>query len=191
VSGGFEFKVPLPLDGTSAPQSAFLSFWVNFGSNWSWGADSLAAGKLPGFCGGACPTGTNVASGNGYSARFMWRSGGGEVLAYAVSPSGSEGADIPSNNPPGGWSYQKSGWQHLGLEVDINTGANKDGSLKVWFNADPNAAPTFSHGNIQWYTNFPGGVGWFMFSTFYGGNSPSDGPPHTTTASFADFQVCY
>jgi hypothetical protein len=188
VSGGFEFKVPLP--NGSAQSSAYLSYWIEFDPGWSWG-NSLAAGKLPGFCGGNCPSGATVANGMGYSARFMWRSGGGEVLAYAVSPSGSTGADIPSSNPPGGWTFAKSGWQHIGLEVEMNTGTNADGSVKVWYNADPNGTPTFSHGNIEWYKSFPGGVGWFQFSTFFGGDTASDGPPTDVTAHFADFQVCY
>src|SRR4029434_11179213 len=51
TEGGLVFRAPLPQGNTIA--SVLLSYWLKFDKDFDW----VKGGKLPGLCGGECPTG--------------------------------------------------------------------------------------------------------------------------------------
>src|SRR5262249_39105705 len=62
--------------------SICLSYWLKFADGFKWNK----GGKLPGLCGGDCPSG-GAPTNNGWSMRYMWRIyGAGEEYAYVIPP---------------------------------------------------------------------------------------------------------
>ena len=95
-TGGIEFHGQLP---GSAHEGLFLSYWLRFDPQFPW----VRGGKLPGLCGGTCPSGgADVTGIGGWSMRYMWRTGGaGEQYAY-VLPARAYGTELDLSS----WSFR-------------------------------------------------------------------------------------
>ena len=186
LEGGLNFRLPLP--DKKVLTSVVLSYWVKFEPGFAW----VKGGKLPGLCGGACPTGGRSVGPDRFSVRYMWRRGGeATVYAYITHPPNREyGRDLGA----GAWRWQADGrWHRVEEELVLNTGNDNDGVIRVWYDRKPGAPPTFERKDVRFYdrTRHPdAGIDTFIFSTFHGGNDGSWSPPKEVTASFADFQVC-
>jgi hypothetical protein len=186
--GGFEFLAPLP--GGSSLTSVLVSYWLKFDSTFQW----VKGGKLPGVCGGDCPTGGAPVTGAGFSMRYMWRSGGsGEQYAYVSSasapPDGSYGRELGL----GSWKFTAGTWHHIQEEIILNSGTNTDGISRVWYDKAPTATPDFEETDIQYMdrtANPNVGIDRFRFSTFFGGHDGSWATPVTTYTYFAAIQIC-
>jgi hypothetical protein len=178
--GGLEFKVRLP--GASSSSRVVLSYWLRFAPNFPW----MRGGKLPGLCGGTCPSGGAVVSGfGGWSLRGMWRPRGlGEEYAY-ILPAQAYGTELGL----GAWTFTAGQWQHLTQEVVLNTGEAANGAARVWFDVDPSRAPTFEATGLT-YRRDKTRVDTLFFSTFFGGHDASWATPVDTYVDFADFIVC-
>jgi hypothetical protein len=75
----------------------------------------------------------------------------------------------------------------------MNTAANSDGSVQLWYDQPPTATPNMDVQGLGMIdrTQFPmNSVGQFMFSTFFGGHDNTWGPATDVNAYFADIQVC-
>jgi hypothetical protein len=178
--GGLEFKARLAAG--SAAQSIYLSYWLRFGPNFQW----IKGGKLPGVCGGSCPSGGAPVTGRGgWSMRFMWRPGGaGEEYAY-ILPARTYGTELGL----GKWTFSTGVWHRIGLEVILNSGEAANGVSRVWFDADPSAEPTFEAKELM-YRRDDTPADTIFFSTFFGGHDATWSTPVDTFVDFANFVVC-
>ncbi len=178
--GGLEFKAHLPSQGTS--RSIFLSYWVRFAPNFQW----VKGGKLPGVCGGTCPSGGAAVSGyDGWSMRMMWRAGGaGEEYAY-ILPAQAYGTELGL----GTWRFSSGEWSRVAQEVVLNTNGAANGASRVWFDVDPALAPTFEAKNLTYRRdNTPADT--VFFSTFFGGHGAEWATPVDTFVDFSRFVAC-
>jgi hypothetical protein len=178
--GGLEFKAHLP--GGAGPRSPFLSYWLKFAPNFQW----IKGGKLPGLCGGTCPSGGAAVSGyDGWSMRLMWRPGGaGEEYGY-ILPAQPYGTELGL----GAWNFTTGEWHRVAQELVLNTAGAPDGVSRVWFDTDPTLAPTFEAKNLS-YRRDSTPADTLFFSTFFGGHGADWSTPVDTFVDFAKFVVC-
>ncbi len=178
--GGAEFKVSLPKTGSAS--SIFLSYWLRFDSSFQW----VLGGKLPGVCGGRCPTGGALVTGEGgWSVRTMWRpSGAGELYAY-ILPARAWGTELGL----GAWTFATGQWHRMAEELILNTDGQDNGRSRVWYDAEPTSAPTFEATNLAFRRDSTGPTT-LLFSTFFGGHDVSWATPVDTFIDFARFVVC-
>jgi hypothetical protein len=175
--GGFEFRASLP-----PLESLVLGYWVRFAENFPW----VKGGKLPGICGGTCPSGGKVVTGyEGWSLRLMWRPRGeGEEYAY-ILPAQDYGTELGK----GTWTFTAGEWHHVAVEIVLNAGGAANGRSRVWYDADPDGPPTFEATGLTFRLDqTPADT--LFFSTFFGGHDVSWATPVDTYADFAGFVVC-
>jgi hypothetical protein len=178
--GGLEFKAHLPMGGASG--SIFVSYWLRFAPNFQW----VKGGKLPGLCGGSCPSGGAVVSGyGGWSMRLMWRPGGaGEQYAY-ILPAHAYGTELGL----GAWRFTTGEWHHVAQELVLNTDGLPNGASRVWFDVDPAGDPTFEAKSLT-YRRDDTPADTLLFSTFFGGHDADWATPVDTFIDFSNFVVC-
>lgn len=154
-------------------QQYYISYWLRFSENFSWGTTS-EGGKLPGLAAGDRCSGCVVCNGsNGFTTRLMWRAGGKLVLyLYHMDKANLCGDDHPLQLSPGQDFYAKRGeWIKITERVKINTANNHDGEVEVWVNDEP----AIFKKDIKFVTN-GSLIDYFYFSTFHGGNDPGWSP---------------
>jgi hypothetical protein len=177
--GGLEFTAALPSPGVDR---IFLSYWIRFADGFQW----IRGGKLPGLCGGTCPSGGADVSGfGGWSMRYMWRPGGdGEQYAYVLPPK-AYGTELGL----GAWTFTKGSWHRIAEELLLNSNGAANGISRVWYDADLSRSPTFEEANMTFRRDATPATTVF-FSTFFGGHDSSWATPVDTFVDFADFVVC-
>jgi len=162
-----------------------LEYRVRFSADFDW----VKGGKLPGLGGGTTPTGGRFDP-DGFTARYMWRTGGRLVVYLYWAGQGS--ADRETGRQYGvdldcGLTMERGRAYVLRQRVTLNTPGRPDGVLEVWvdgvavlrrddllFRDQPDK---------QWQ------IDRFMFSTFHGGNDPTWAPAHDCTVQFDAFTV--
>ena len=176
---GSSSRRPCRDEGSSGPISPY---WIRFDDHFDW----VRGGKLPGLCGGTCPSGGADVSGvDGWSMRYMWRPGGkGEQYAY-VLPARPYGTELGL----GSWKFTTGGWHHIAEELVLNTNGAPNGASRVWYDADPSGPPTFEETNMTFRRDATPATTLF-FSTFFGGHDSSWATPADTFVDFADLLVC-
>lgn len=177
--GGLEFKVRLPDTGARA---VYLSYRLRFAPNFPW----AKGGKLPGICGGSCPSGGAPVTGyGGWSMRLMWRGGAaGEQYAY-ILPAKEYGTELGL----GSWHFAAGDWHRVVQQITLNTPGAADGGSRVWYDADPAGGPTFEAEGLTYrLDDTPADT--LFFSTFFGGHGPEWTTPVDTYVDFAEFVVC-
>ena len=177
--GGLELKAQWP---GHERNHVFMSYWIRFDERFEW----VRGGKLPGFCGGRCPSGGALVTGEGgWSVRSMWRpEGQGEEYAY-ILPAHEYGTELGL----GAWHFQTGKWHRVAQEIVLNTGALPNGVLRVWYDADVSGAPTFEARDLTFrHDETP--VDALFFSTFFGGHDATWATPNDTFIDFARFSVC-
>ncbi|MBA7528342.1 hypothetical protein ES705_20525 [subsurface metagenome] len=169
-----------------AREEYYVSYWLRFSNNFSWGSDN-EGGKLPGLSGGERCSGGAICDGtNGFTARFMWRKDGKAVLyLYHLDKPGKYGEDYDLINPEKETIYFPKGeWVHIIERVKINSGSNKDGEVQVWFNGEE----VLHIDNLRFVLNGDK-VDVFYFSTFHGGNDDTWSPQNDSYIWFDDIVV--
>jgi hypothetical protein len=159
-------------------EHVFLRYFVRFPADF----DFVKGGKLPGFYGGSQISGGHIPDGtNGFSTRFMWRTGGqGEVYAYLPSST-----RFGSSLGRGSWSFARGKWQCIEQELKLNTPGEPNGFVHVWLDGEP----VFQTEQLLFRTAASLRVEGVFFSTFFGGGDASWAPPSDTYADFAAFAV--
>jgi len=154
----------------------FLRYFVRFAPDF----DFVKGGKLPGLYGGTRISGGNVPDGtDGFSTRFMWRTGGaGEVYAYMPS-SQRFGTSLGRGN----FQFSPGKWHCVEQELKLNTPGQLDGEVRAWLDS----APVFEQGQLLFRSVADLRIEGVFFSTFFGGGDPSWAPPRDTHADFAAF----
>jgi hypothetical protein len=175
--GGFEFRARLP-----PLESLYFAYWLRFAPNFPW----VKGGKLPGVCGGSCPSGGKLVTGlGGWSMRLMWRpQGQGEEYAY-ILPARDYGTELGL----GAWRFSAGDWHRIVVQIVLNTPGRDDGASRVWYDADPQGPPTFEASGLT-FRNDRTPADALFFSTFFGGHDETWATPVDTYAEFAGFVVC-
>jgi len=157
--GGTEFLV---ISGTRPHSGMSLSYQLRFSDNF----DFCKGGKLPGLFGGRRWSGGNIPNGtDGFSTRYMWRTGGqGELYLYIP---GLVDSGLSVSAP--GWTFERGRWHTLEQRVDMNTPNLQDGRVRVWLDKKL----LLERDDIRFRTTQHLGIEGIAFSTFFGGGDPS------------------
>ncbi|MFE4634477.1 polysaccharide lyase [Streptomyces sp. NPDC056773] len=152
----------------------YVSQWVKFGENFSWGT-VYNAGKVGiGLAGGASCSGGQVCDGtNGFSSRFIWRLSTGEAALYYyhMGHEGQYGDYVTLQQNGSTVHWPKGEWVNVVQRVKVNTvtagQANPDGEIEVFYNGKPAAKVTglrFVTNDDQvdraYFSSFAGGATW-------------------------------
>ena len=160
-----------------------LSYQVSFADNFDW----VKGGKLPGlFLGNPGASGGRYST-EGASVRIMWRANG-DAEAYVYLPIGvtqpssyNSTTHIIHNDDKGDslWRglFKLSKKMVNTILISIDT---TKGSLNVMINGVGKSC------SVNWSQLNVSGI---VFDTFFGGNDSSWATPHTTYASFSNFQL--
>ncbi|MBD3267407.1 hypothetical protein GF373_12125 [bacterium] len=173
--GGGQFLVSLP-----HAQDYWLTYDVKFSENF----DFKRGGKLPGLTsGGSKYTGGNIPTkGDGWSARYMWRSEGGVMIyLYYVDMPGKWGQGLILNKV----KFIPGQWHRLTQHIQVNTPGKYNGMIEVWFDGQK----TLTQNNIRFRVAEKGLIDSLYFSTFHGGNSDSWAPRVDCAAFFDNFTI--
>ncbi len=179
-----------PLQLTRA-REYFLSSWVRFSSDFSWGTTEFAGKVGLGLAGGASCSGGQVCDGlNGFSSRMIWRSGGkAAIYYYHMGHAGQYGDFVDLTRPDGSLIYYPRGqWVNLVQRVRVNTvtagTANADGEIDIWFNGVQAATIR----GLRFVRNADQ-VDKAYFSSFAGGATASFAPANDSWIWYDDLKV--
>ncbi|ATB27525.1 polysaccharide lyase [Melittangium boletus] len=169
----------------------YLSYWVRFSSDFSWGTTQFA-GKLGlGLAGGGACSGGQVCTGyNGFSSRMIWRSGGqAAIYYYHMGHAGQYGDYKVLKNKAGADIYYPRGtWVHLAQRLKVNSvtngNANPDGEIEVWYNGTSAAKVS----GLRFVRNADV-VDKAYFSSFFGGATVEFAPTHNSYVWYDDLKV--
>lgn len=130
------FQLPLLVDPVD---ELYMSYWICFSENFTWGTTNYG-GKVPGIAGGDnCSGGEYCVGTNGFSCRFMWRTGGKIGLyLYDMTKECYYGEDHELLHKDGTNVYFVPGqWLHIAERVKINSSStSSDGEIEVWVNGE-------------------------------------------------------
>ncbi|WMJ73478.1 T9SS type A sorting domain-containing protein [Cytophagaceae bacterium ABcell3] len=199
VSGENSLRVLFPEDGVGPANSGaqaplnleprdeyYVSYWLRFSDNFSWGSSSFG-GKLPGLAGGGNCSGCSECTGyNGFSARLMWRAEGRAVLyLYDMDKPGNCGTDYNLTWENGDVvHFEKGKWYNIIERVKVNTGDNNDGEVELWVDGEHALLVE----NLR-FVNNGDKVDNFYFSTFHGGSGPGWEPGVDCFIWFDDIKI--
>lgn len=171
VGGGqFYGQLDRPVD------HLFLRYYLRFAP----GFDFVKGGKLPGLYGGTQTSGGHIPDGtDGFSTRFMWRTGGqGELYAYLPS-SDKYGTSFAR----GSFSFTPGKWHCIEQELTLNTPGKPDGIVRGWLDGKS----VFQTEGLLFRTVPSLRIEGVFFSTFFGGSDTTWASTTDTYVDFADF----
>jgi hypothetical protein len=189
-------KVGPENSGISAPFSLrpskeyYLSQWVRFSSDFSWGTTQYGGKIGMGLAAGKSCSGGQVCDGyNGFESRMIWRTGGrASLYYYHMGHAGTYGdyADFKDNGKD--VYYQTGQWINLVQRVKINTvsngQANPDGEIEVWVNGKRVAEVT----GLQFVRNADL-VDRAYLDSFFGGATEEFAPRNDSFIWYDDLKV--
>jgi len=164
----------------------YLSYWLKFDLHFSWGG-SEQGGKLPGLAQGKLCSGGSVCDGtNGFTARYMWRTGGAAVLyLYHMDKPHQWGQDFPLVAADGQPLFFEPGqWIHLLQRVRVNSGDRANGEVQVWFNG----TEALNLNGLRFVSD-NSKIDTFYVSTFHGGNTADWGPVNESHLWLDDIEI--
>lgn len=144
----------------------------------------VRGGKLPGLSGGAGNTGGKPPrSGEGFSARNMWTTGGRLVqYTYHAGQSGRYGDHFAYD----GAALQAGRWHTVTHRVQLNDRGRSNGVIDAYFDGRQVLHRT---GLVLRGPGHNFSVDKFLLTGFYGGSGRSWAPPRTTYLRFDDVVV--
>lgn len=145
------------------------------------GFDFRLGGKLPGLAGGRANTGGHKPTGDGWSARYMWKDGGKMVVyLYHMDQPGVYGENVPLHQ-----AFATGQWYRLKQYVKVNSPEKSDGVLRVWIDG----TLALDRNDIRYRTGAQAPVDKFYFSTFHGGDTSDWAPQNNGSVYFDDFSI--
>lgn len=166
---------------------AYTSYWLRFSEDFSYGTTN-EGGKLPGLSGGDdCSGGDSCDGTNGFSARFMWRTGGAIVLyLYHMDKPATYGEDHYLKHADGSnVTIKKGEWIHIAERVKMNTdGDTYDGEVQAWVNGEE---VLFLKGLR--FTNNGDKIDKVYISTFHGGSDNTWAPKNDCYIWLDDIRI--
>ena len=139
-------------------------------------------GKIPGLAGGNAPTGCVNVNPQGFSARMMWRGGGGDLVGYIYDQTQSSAC---GNNISTNFSFKSNTWASIKERVRVNTGNASDGILQVW--AD--GRMLIDRSNMRYMGTQSNNINTILFHFFFGGSTAAWAPSRTCSISVSDVFV--
>ncbi|WP_233415074.1 polysaccharide lyase [Streptomyces sp. N35] len=169
----------------------YVSQWVKFDENFSWGT-VYNAGKVGiGLAGGASCSGGQVCDGtNGFSSRFIWRLNTGEAALYYyhMGHEGQYGDYVTLRQNGETVHWPKGEWVNVVQRVRVNTvtdgQANPDGVIEIFYNGKPAAKVT----GLRFVTN-DDKVDRAYFSSFAGGATWEFAPQNDSYIWYDDITI--
>ena len=158
------------------------------------GFEFQLGGKLPGLCGGKCYTGNALPqTGDGWSARIMWRKDGNAVqLIYFMGQKSEYGDDFKwdLNGTITQKQFTTGTWHRIVNKVTMNTisapgNGDKNGRVQTWL--DGELALDVDTLRLRDYDTVH--VDKFYLSTFHGGSSAEWAPTHDCYIRYDNFTV--
>ena len=162
--------------------------------------DGVKGGKMPGLCGGTCPSGgdqtTNAPrlpdGGNnpagkaiGWSGRNMWQSDG-HLIQYFYHPNQTSkyAPGYSYRYASGGRTYiNDNKWHSIEHYVKVNTPGKSDGVFQAWFDG----TRVLNLQNIRFRDDTSYAIDTLMFSVFFGGGDASFATTKDEYLYFDDF----
>ncbi len=162
--------------------------------------DSVKGGKLPGLCGGTCPSGgeqttdaPRLADGGnnpagkaiGWSGRNMWQAGG-HLIQYFYHPNQTTkfGPGYSYRYASGSRTYiNDNKWHSIEHYVKMNTPGKADGVFQAWFDG----TRVMNLQNIRFRDDTGYAIDMLMFSVFFGGGDASFATTKDEYLYFDDF----
>ncbi|WP_242535775.1 polysaccharide lyase [Streptomyces albidoflavus] len=156
----------------------YLSFWVKFSSDFSWGT-SLYAGKVGlGLAGGrACSGGQACDGTNGFTSRPIWDKSSGKagIYYYSMNHESQYGDAIILQRDGTDINWPKNQWVNIVQRLKVNTVSgstvNPDGEIEVFYNGQSAAKKT----GLRFVSNGDQ-IDKAYFSSFAGGGTPEFAP---------------
>ncbi len=158
------------------------------------GFEFQLGGKLPGLCGGKCYTGNAMPqTGDGWSARIMWRKDGNAVqLIYFMGQESVYGDDFKwdLNGTIPQKQFTTGTWHRIVNKVSMNTIASpgngdKNGRVQTWLDGelvlDVDTLRLRDYDTVK--------VDKFYLSTFHGGSSTEWAPTHDCFIRYDNFTI--
>ena len=165
---------------TSIKESETILF--SYSIRFKEGYDFVRGGKLPGLGGGKSNTGGNAPSGrDGWSSRFMWRSGG-RLSAYVYH------ADQPTKygeHFDASKKFTAGRWHRLKMRVSMNTPGKRNGSVSGWLDDEK----VIDVDNLRFRDVSSIKIDKILFETFFGGSGASYAPTRNEYVDFDEFKV--
>lgn len=159
-------------------KDATLQYDVTFAP----GFDFNKGGKMPGLGGGTANRGGTTPDGHGFSARFMFRSGGHLVAyVYDMNKQGQFG-----NNIDTGVVFKPGEKYTIRQHIKLNSGSNSDGVLQVWVNGKlciDQHDMHFVNGDDP-----KNNIDVLMFHSYYGGGPADQAARNESTTTFNNIQ---
>jgi hypothetical protein len=181
--------------------NSYEELWLKYRVRFDDDFQFKLGGKLPGLCGGSCPSG---AQGNldGFSARGMWvcwssahpcGAGTGNATQYLYYPAQflaglTYGEEMFYQVDGSDQAFDRGNWHTVIHHIKMNDSQlpTNSGKLEVWF--DDNKV--LSKSNFVWRVDGRSyGIDALAFSTFFGGNTMDWAPSTPQHAHFDDFYL--
>lgn len=160
-----------------ATQSAVCEYRVRFAK----GFDFVRGGKLPGLAGGEATSGKERPTGDGWTARLMWRRNGEAVLyLYHMDQPRRYGEDFSLHH-----RFIPGRWHRVRQRVTVNDGDRTNGRIQVWFDGHL----VRDEKSLRLRSGEKAPVDRFYFSTFFGGSGPEWAPTTRQTVDFSPIVV--
>ncbi|ASQ99821.1 polysaccharide lyase [Streptomyces sp. 11-1-2] len=177
----------------SVPKSReyYLSFWVKFSEDFSWGTTQFAGKVGIGLAGGkACSGGQPCTGTNGFTSRPIWSKSSGKaaVYYYSLEHEGEYGDDMVLQKDGADIQWPKGKWVNVVQRLKVNTvtdgQANPDGEIEVFYNGESAAKKT----GLRFVTN-DDQVDKAYFSSFAGGGTSEFAPANDGYIWYDDIKV--
>ena len=145
------------------------------------GFDFVKGGKLPGLAGGKATSGLKRPTGDGWTARLMWRKRGAAVLyLYHMDQRRRQGDDFPLSI-----SFRPGVWHQVRQEVRVNQPGKSDGRIQIWIDGKK----SLDQQSLRLRSGDQAPVDRFYFSTFFGGSGVDWAPSEDQTVDFASIEA--
>ncbi|RII15957.1 hypothetical protein DSC45_17080 [Streptomyces sp. YIM 130001] len=169
----------------------YLSFWVKFSDDFSWGTTQYAGKVGIGLAGGdACSGGQPCDGTNGFTSRPIWTKSDGKAALYyySLEHEGEYGDDIVLQKDGADINWPKGEWVNVVQRLKVNTvsggEANPDGEIEVFYNGESAAKKT----GLRFVTN-DDQIDKAYFSSFAGGGTSEFAPANDGYIWYDDIKV--
>lgn len=171
----------------------YFSYRTRTSSNFT----PVKGGKLPGLCGGECPTGgrpstdselegkRNNPVGNaiGWSGRGMWRRNG-HLVQYLYYPDqvSEYGTDFRYSLNQSDVYISDGMWHTIENRIKMNDPGKSNGVFEAWYDG----RKVLSLDNVRYRDSYDYGIDLLRFTTYFGGHDESWAPKQNVEIHFDD-----
>lgn len=186
-----QWKLDQPLD------EAYFAYRIQVGAEF----DPALGGKLPGLCGGTCPTGgqavTTAPQGThsennpiglavGWNGRAMWRADG-HLVQYLYFPDQTTNyaPDFPYARTGGALYLNDGGWHTIENHVRMNTPGKHDGLFETYYDGQLVLRLT----SMRFRDDDSYGIDSLKLTGYFGGHDPDWAPATDSIVRYDDIVV--